>query len=472
LSIRKLNQIDSHYDVVIVGAGIVGAGIFRDLSLHGLKCLLIDKKDFCSQTSQASSKMLHGGIRYLENFDFGLIWEALHEKNLWLKTAPHLCYEDAFYLPVFKESVKPLWMLRIGLFIYDLLSGFQNTPHRVLNAEQAIQEIPDLKQAGLKGAGVYYDAVMDDVKLTLEVIYDGILNKKSHAINYAELNEFENIGDINKLSLTDCLTHEKKEITTNHTVMALGPFADKFLHSQKNIPWTDKLIPSKGSHIWIEKSTLNIKYPMVLNTIDGRIIFVIPRQDAILVGTTELETVEEYFDIKPSEAEINYLLKSLNEYFPQKNIQKKHILSSFSGIRPLVQEETGQIGNLKKTSRIHHNYQPFSNLHIILGGKYTTFRVMGQDISRSIVQSFNKVFNSSMTKKKLRQKSIIQSFSSVKAELTSADIENIISNEYVRTYQDLLERRIGIRNAGQWIYQKSLKQLLEEVPKELTKDLR
>ncbi|MBT7610975.1 MAG: glycerol-3-phosphate dehydrogenase/oxidase [Bacteriovoracaceae bacterium] len=471
MSIPKINQIDDHYDVVIVGAGIVGAGIFRDLSLHGLKCLLIDKKDFGSQTSQSSSKMLHGGIRYLENFDFGLIWEALHEKNLWLKLAPHLCYEDAFYLPVFKESAKPLWMLKIGLFIYDLLSGFQNTAHRLLGKKATKLEIPSIKEDGLKGAGIYYDAIMDDVKLTLEVIYDGLQEAHAQALNYVELERFTNKDTINDLQLKDCITGTRRTITCLQTVMALGPFADNFLMSQPNIPWSPKLYPSKGSHLWINKSVIDIKHPMVLNTIDGRVIFVIPRNNAILVGTTELETKEDFFDMSPSKFEIQYLLDSLNEYFPNKNINHTHILSNFSGIRPLVQDENSRGESLKRTSRVHHNYQPFSNLHIILGGKYTTFRVMGQEISRTIVQSFNKVFNSSLTKRPLRQRSIVLPFDNLKKDLTSMDLENIIQKEHVRTLEDLKIRRLGLRNSGHWNFSSSFEELYSNVSEEIKSNL-
>src|SRR5690554_4942044 len=135
----------SIYDVVIIGGGIVGAGILRDAALHGLKTLLIDKKDFTSQTSQSSSKMLHGGIRYLETFDFALVWEALHEKNLWIKLAPHLCQEKAFLMPIYKDSLRPLWMLKVGLWLYDFLSSFQNTPHRMLNIEETLKLLPPLK---------------------------------------------------------------------------------------------------------------------------------------------------------------------------------------------------------------------------------------------------------------------------------------------------------------------------------------
>ncbi len=466
----SLSQIDHHYDVVIVGAGIVGSGIFRDLALHDLKCLIIDKHDFSSQTSQSSSKMLHGGIRYLENFNFALIREALHEKNLWLQIAPHLCYENAFYLPIFKESQRPLWMLKIGLLLYDFLSGFQNTPSRILNKEKTIEEIASIKQVGLKGAGVYYDAIMDDVKMTLEVIFDGLKEEKCQALNYVELVHFKNENKINQLDLRDSLTGITRTITCSQTVMALGPFADHFLLSQENIPWSPKLVPSRGSHLWIKKDSLKLKHPMVLNTEDGRIIFVIPHNEAILVGTTEVQASGDFFNTSPSEKEIQYLIDGLKEYFPKAKVSQQDILSSFSGIRPLIREENSQ--DLDKTSRVHQNYQPYSNLHIILGGKYTTFRVMGQEICRNIVQSFQKSYLSSKTKRPLRQASLISSFRKKKNHLHVTDIEKIIKEEYVRTLEDLTERRLGLRNTGHWTFSPTLPELLDKLPQNVREFLK
>ena len=130
-----------HFKTLIVGGGIVGAGIFRDLTLQGVETLLVEARDFSSQTSERSSKMLHGGIRYLENLDFSLVFEALHEKNLWLKIAPHLAREEAFYLPVYKNAKRPLWMIRLGLFLYDLLSQFENTSFSSKNKNECLKEI-------------------------------------------------------------------------------------------------------------------------------------------------------------------------------------------------------------------------------------------------------------------------------------------------------------------------------------------
>src|SRR3989339_754367 len=169
---NSLIDIDGEYNTLIIGGGIVGAGIFRDLSLHSVKALLIDKFDFASQTSSSSSKMFHGGIRYLASLDFGLVWEALHEKNLWLKLAPHLCIERPFLIPTYKQSANGLSAMHLGVKLYDLLSSFQNSPSKALSRTNIKKAYPCLTQENLTGGVIYYDAIADDCKITLESIYD------------------------------------------------------------------------------------------------------------------------------------------------------------------------------------------------------------------------------------------------------------------------------------------------------------
>ncbi len=441
-----IDLITDEYDVVIVGGGIVGAGIFRDLSLHGLHCLLIDKKDFSSQTSQSSSKMLHGGIRYLENYDFKLVWEALHEKNLWLKLAPHLTYDRPFILPIYKDSKWPLWITRIGLIIYDFLSGFQNVRHEIIYKDEVQKRLPGIKEEGLKGAGVYHDAVVDDAKLTLEVIFDGIGRNNSQVANYVEMESFENNGKLNNVFIKDTLFPEKKKrVVCKEIVFALGPFTDKVLSKSKNIKWDPVLLPSKGSHLWIKKSSLPLKAPMVLQTSDNRIIFVIPQKGSILVGTTEEPVNKEYFDLVPSQKEINYLLENLNYYFPRYSLTQTDILSSFSGIRPLVR---GGNDNLGKTARDAKTYQPYPNVFAIAGGKYTTFRLMGQGISRIIVGRMNRPYNHTLTEKDLSYRLKVPAFK--KVPFNEELIFSIIKSEYVRTFEDLVFRRLGVFSKNHW----------------------
>jgi glycerol-3-phosphate dehydrogenase len=453
---NELKKIPSHYPVVIIGGGITGAGIFRDLSLHQIPTLLIDKKDFSSQTSQSSSKMLHGGIRYLENFDFELVWEALKEKNLWIKLAPHLCYNQRFFIPVFKGDLRPLWMIRIGLALYDILSIFKNQKHDSATPKRTLEAFPQLNPLHLKGSGIYSDAVVDDAKLTLEVIYDALKSRNSRALNYVSLESWKKEKNSHTLTLKDQLTGDCREMTCRHIIFATGPFTDILMKQLGTIKWSPKLIPSRGAHIWLSPNSLEAKQAMVLTPKDGRVIFVIPWHDRILVGTTEDKDIDDPTDIQAKESDIKYLLNNINEYFPKANIQRSDVISSFAGIRPLVKDEDHP--GPGKTSRLHKTYQPFHHTHIIIGGKFTTFRVMAQDITQKICHFYEQPYNNEYTERPLRQKSVVSSYNN--HDFSLEDVKLILKNEKVRTFDDLLTRRLSIPNENHW---KNLKVSIKDI---------
>lgn len=427
-------------DILIVGGGIVGAGIFRDLALHGINTLLIEKGDISSQTSERSSKMLHGGIRYLENFDFDLVKEALSEKNLWLKLAPHLCYESKFFLPVYTSSKRPLWMIKVGLFLYDLLSKFQNSPHQIANKDEIISNFPEISKKGLKGAGVYYDAIVDDSKLNLEVIYDSILEPNASVMTHTEFKNITNIINGHIVTVFDHKNECEKKIFCKKIVFALGPFTDLILKKIKIFNWGPVLLPSRGAHLWLKKESLKIKTPMLLQTKDDRVLFVIPQKNQILAGTTESPVIGDPFDVKANDDEINYILNNIKNYFPKSSLSHSDIISSFCGIRPLVKE--GNSTSRGKTARVHKVFRPHKNCYVIVGGKYTTFRAMAQDITREVVQSFNKVYNPDKTKSPLRKKSIVPPFDKIKLE--NINLKKILNDEFPKNTEDLLKRRIGL----------------------------
>jgi glycerol-3-phosphate dehydrogenase len=435
-----------HYETIIIGGGIVGAGIFRDLGLHGVSTLLIDKSDFASETSERSSKMLHGGIRYLENFDFKLVFEALHEKNTWIKLAPHLAYESPFYLPVFNNSKRPLWMIRIGLFLYDLLSGFSNSPYAIKSREEMQKLMPLLKQDGLTGAGLYHDAIIDDAKMCLEVIYDALEEPNCTALNHHALIDVKNENEKSILTIRNLLNNNIIKVSAKFVVFAVGPFTDQLLKKFSEYHWTDVLLPSKGSHLWIDKKALPIDRPVVITTNDNRVIFVVPQQDKILVGTTEIPLTEALDEMKISGNETQYLLDALNLYFPKQNLTSAHILSTFAGVRPLIRDQ--ESANRSTTSREHKVYMPNAHTFVIAGGKYTTFRVMGQEISRDICHQKNLSYNPERTISPLRRKSVVLPFSwKLPNEL---ELELILRVEMPKTFEDLVKRRLSIASRSIW----------------------
>jgi glycerol-3-phosphate dehydrogenase len=429
------------YDVVIVGGGINGCGLLRDLALNGVKALLLDKGDFSSQTSQASSKMLHGGIRYLENFDFGLVQEALGEKNLWLKLTPHLCFEREFYLPLYKYSKYATWMLRCALELYDFLSHFQNRPHGMLNPEETLKTLPSLDPKGLKGAGKYYDGIVDDAKLSLECLYDALLEPQVEALNYHEVVSTTQTSEGYELVIEDRFNPKSETIKAKFLVFTTGPFTDILL-PKLGIPWTPQLVPSKGIHLWLKSDAIDVKGSVVLTTKDNRVVFVIPQRDAILVGTTETPIDQDIFDIKATQHEVEYLLSVLDQYFPNSNLTQASIISTFAGVRPLAREE-GSGGSLGKVSRHHKIYRPTAHSYVMIGGKYTTFRKMTQELAQEIVPRLGLRYKPNLTLNALRQHSIMPTFGK-QPKLTIEMVKKIIKTEKVKTFEDLVIRRLSL----------------------------
>jgi len=434
------------YEVVIVGGGINGCGLIRDLALNGVSTLLIDKGDFASQTSQGSSKMLHGGIRYLENFDFGLVAEALEEKNLWLKLTPHLCFERDFYLPLYKYSKYSPWMLGVGLFIYDFLSHFQNRPFAVLNAQETLKKIPSLDPKDLKGSGKYYDGVVDDAKLTLECLYDALLEPCAEAHSYHEVTSCHKTNDGYEITYQSVRDKSKNTVKAQYVIFTTGPFTDQLL-PKLNIPWKPQLIPSKGIHLWLKKGSIDAQGSVVLTTKDNRVVFVIPQRDSILVGTTETPVDLDMFNIQATKTEIQYLLNVLKQYFPNSDFDESSIISTFAGVRPLVKEE-GHSEALGKVSRFHKIFRPDHRTYVLLGGKYTTFRRMTQEIAQELVPRLGKRYQPNLTLNPLRQKSLMPTFGE-KPALTLEMIKQIIKQEHVTTFEDLVKRRLSLLDEPQ-----------------------
>ena len=451
-------KIKPYYETIVIGGGIVGAGILREFALHKKEVLLIEKGDYSSQTSAGSSKMLHGGIRYIENFDFLLVFEALREKKIWLKLASHISREQTFILPVYKDSKWPLFLMRIGLFIYDLLSLFKNSPHKVLSKKQTMNALPGIKEKGLTGSGVYSDGVIDDSKLVFDLIFDSIYHGAS-AINYHELVELNRSEECSNLVVRNIITKENINLQCKNIIFAVGPFTDFTLNRLK-LPWKDIILPSKGSHIWLKQSSLNIENSLVIQTNDKRVIFVIPHRNAILIGTTEiaLDKSDNLFDLKPSAEEVSYLLESINSYFPNSNVSQADIIAEYAAVRPLIKSNMPGPG---KTSRHHKVYKPLDNTYVIAGGKYTTFRVMACDITKKVFKDNHYKYDKKLSKTEFTKKSLLSDIHSQKID--ESMIEQIISDEQVRSMEDLIKRRLSLYSLDQYEDKDKLQEIIGSI---------
>lgn len=368
-----------HYEVAIVGGGINGAGIARECALRGISCVLLEKNDFSSGTSSKSSKLAHGGLRYLEHGDIRLVFEACHERERLLNNAPHLVKSLPFIIPIYTDSRRPKWQIKIGLWLYDKLSGFSTVrPHKMLSKDDVIQMEPGLNQDRLVGGALYYDAQMDDARLVIETALEAE-KYGAHIYNYMTVTNVTNpeTGP-STLSLRETLTENTHSISADLVINTTGPWSDTFM-TQVNAEHTPQLRLSKGIHI-ITKSAIKDHAILLTSDKDGRVFFVIPWFGLTMIGTTDTDYEGSLDTIDITEEDITYLLESAKTHVPGLSLEKKDIISTFAGLRPLI-KQTG--GTASQVSREHKVIQT-GNIISLFGGKYTTFRKMSEDVVRHV----------------------------------------------------------------------------------------
>ena len=374
-----------HYEVAIVGGGINGAGIARECALRGISCILLEKDDFASGTSSKSSKLAHGGLRYLEHGDIRLVFEACHERERLLNNAPHLVKSLPFIIPIYTSSRRPKWQIKIGLWLYDKLSGFSRVrPHKMLSKEDVIKLEPGLNQDGLVGGAMYYDAQMDDARLVIET---ALAAEKygAHIYNYMKVVSVTNKqNEKSTLSLSDTLSKDTHSITADLVINTTGPWSDTFMKNV-NEHHSDQLRLSKGIHI-ITKSEIKDHAILLTSGKDGRVFFVIPWFGLTMIGTTDTDYDGNLNDIEITDEDTSYLLESAKTHVPGLSLEKKDIISTFAGLRPLI-KQTG--GTASQVSREHKVIQT-GNIISLFGGKYTTFRKMSEDVAKHIHSQIRK----------------------------------------------------------------------------------
>lgn len=380
---RNLDTLKKNtYDLLVVGGGINGAAISYLASAAGLNVALIEKGDFASGTSSKSSKLVHGGIRYLESFQFSLVREALLERYIHLKEVPHLVKPLPFIIPVYSEDKRPLWFIQLGVFLYDLMSGKYNIQKfKKLTRDEIIQMEPALKQEGLKGGFLYYDAQMDDARLCLENILSAHATGADVA-NYCEVKSFlKKDGVVTGVRVKDLLLEEEREfdVKAEKVICAAGPWTNELL-KMDDPSATEVVRTTKGIHIVYPKK-LTEKALVISSSKDKRIFFVIPWQGNSLIGTTETDYSDNLDNVTVDEKDIDYLLEETKRVFPHVNINKNEPFITFAGLRPLVKRK----GNPSKISREHMIFESNSKITFVVGGKYTTYRKVALDcLSRFI----------------------------------------------------------------------------------------
>ena len=372
----------STFDLIVIGGGITGGGIALDAASRGMSVLLLEKGDFASGTSSKSTKLIHGGLRYLKQFDFWLVREVGSERALVHKLAPHLVLPEKMLLPLIENGSYGKWLTSIGLKVYDILAQVSGDDKRqMLEKKEALQKEPLLPKKILKGAGYYAEYRTDDARLTTELIKTS-LHFGAEALNYAEVTEFLYKKErINGVVMQDHITNEKHEIRSRYVISAAGPWVDE-LRSLNKSKHGKRLHLTKGVHLVFPHKKLPVKQSVYFDVPDGRMIFAIPRGKITYVGTTDTNYNADKNDVRTDLADAIYLLSAVNNMFPKIELGMEDIQSSWAGLRPLIHEEGKSASELSRKDEI---FTSASGLISIAGGKLTGYRKMAERVVNRVI---------------------------------------------------------------------------------------
>jgi glycerol-3-phosphate dehydrogenase len=371
------------WDLLVIGGGITGAGVARDAAGRGLRVALVDAGDIAQGTSSRSSRLIHGGLRYLETLDFRLVFEASAERRRLLELAPHLVRPLPFLFPVFRNGPVGRRKLQAGMWLYDLLSLFRNiSRHRMLSPAAVAAAEPALRAEGVVGAALYYDASVDDARLALANAR-GAHESGAAVVPHAEVTGFLREGArVAGVRVRDKLGGGVAEVRARVILNATGPWSD-IVRRLADPGTKPRLRTTKGVHIMVPGERLGNRGAITFRSpVDGRVMFVLPWGDFSYVGTTDTDFRGSPADVRADEADVRYLLESANSIFPAARLTAEDVVSTWAGLRPLLAPLDTQGGRSESaTSREHEIWQDRSGLLNVAGGKLTTYRVMAAEVA-------------------------------------------------------------------------------------------
>ncbi|MGB5700983.1 glycerol-3-phosphate dehydrogenase/oxidase [Muriicola sp.] len=372
-----------HFDLVVVGGGITGGGIALDAASRGLKVLLLEKGDFASGTSSKSTKLIHGGLRYLKQFDFWLVKEVGSERAIVHKLAPHLVLPEKMLLPLIEGGSYGKWLTSVGLKVYDILAQVSGDDKRkMLEKKEALALEPLLPKKKVKGAGYYAEYRTDDARLTLENIKTS-LQYGAEALNYAEVINFIYKEDqVKGVVVKDHLSGEEVTVNASYVVSAAGPWVDE-LRGINNSKKGKRLHLTKGVHVVFPHKKLPVQQSVYFDVPDGRMIFAIPRGKVTYVGTTDTNYNSDKDNVETDMADAIYLIAAVNNMFPGITLEMEDIESSWAGLRPLIHEEGKSTSELSRKDEI---FTSDTGLISIAGGKLTGYRKMAERVVNRIAK--------------------------------------------------------------------------------------
>ncbi|MBT8283702.1 MAG: glycerol-3-phosphate dehydrogenase/oxidase [Muriicola sp.] len=373
----------THFDLVVIGGGITGGGIALDAASRGLKVLLLEKGDFASGTSSKSTKLIHGGLRYLKQFDFWLVKEVGSERAIVHKLAPHLVLPEKMLLPLIEGGSYGKWLTSVGLKVYDILAQVSGDDKRkMLEKKEAMALEPLLPKKKVKGAGYYAEYRTDDARLTIENIKTS-LQHGAKALNYAEVTDFVYRDEkVHGVEYKDLLSGKSHKIKANHVINAAGPWVDE-LRSINQSKKGKRLHLTKGVHLVFPHEKLPVKQSVYFDVPDGRMIFAIPRGKITYVGTTDTNYNSDKDKVETDLADAIYLIAAVNNMFPDIELGMEDIESSWAGLRPLIHEEGKSASELSRKDEI---FTSDTGLISIAGGKLTGYRKMAERVVNRIVR--------------------------------------------------------------------------------------
>lgn len=394
------NLQEEKFDLVIVGGGITGAGIALDATSRGMSVALVEMGDFASGTSSRSTKLVHGGLRYLQQFEIKEVADLGKERAIVYENGPHVTTPEWMMLPFHKGGNMGKTTASFGIRVYDYLAGVKkNERRKILSAKETLAKNPFVKKDGLKGSGYYVEYRTDDARLTIEVMKKAV-ELGANAINYTKAEHF--LYDDNKqvvgVTVTDRLSGKAYDIKGHRVINAAGPWVDKvrkldYATNNKHLRLT------KGIHLVIDKQKFPMEQAVYFDTPDGRMVFAIPRDKKVYVGTTDTVYDEAVINPKALESDHNYVIKAINYMFPDVHITEKDIESSWAGVRPLIYEEGKDPSEISRKDEVWFSE---SGLITMAGGKLTGYRKMAEklldDVSKSLAKETGKKYKPVQTK--------------------------------------------------------------------------
>ncbi|MCB1085063.1 MAG: glycerol-3-phosphate dehydrogenase/oxidase [Chlamydiia bacterium] len=374
---EMIQGLDEEWDTLIIGGGATGLGAAVDSASRGLKTLLVEQSDFAKGSSSRSTKLIHGGLRYLQQGNFTLVLEALRERGRLCQNAPHLIYHRPFFVPSYHWWEGPFY--GIGLKVYDLLAGklgIKTSKH--LSKKETLEALPNIEREGLRGGTLYYDGQFDDSRLAIALAQTAADHGAS-LLNYCRVTGLvKEKGQVHGAEIVDEETGQTHQVHAKVVINATGVFSDEIRHLDQ--PTLPKIVqPSQGVHIVLDYTFLESDTAILIpHTADGRVLFMVPWLGKVLVGTTDTPAPDPTLEPIPLEEEIDFILKESAKYLA-KDPKRSDILSVFAGLRPLIAPEDAE----KKTAAISRDHSIIvsdSALITIAGGKWTTYRKMGEDV--------------------------------------------------------------------------------------------